>query len=299
MPSRRWPSLHSPCTTQAPSSSSFREGPNLRAFFHCRVRCKRSDVAVDSLPDAPLGFNHQSNRASWRPDLDLGRSRPRRRVRVSEEAQAFRQTGGGFVPPVAALPPKRLDLDWWASTGLAKSKTVVCRPQPEWVHCCGAEAPQRCARWVPLTNPKVGLASPVDGLVSCAEAHLTSLPGWTLPPFRRMGLSSAGSASVRRSAQMHLPMGSASQSKRTRELCPAAGSAARPRGTAWLYPERFDRTPAEAGAVSLLGRFTSSLRRAPTLPCGFSSAPPKSRVASPVWARAGSISPLTFNRSRK
>jgi hypothetical protein len=121
----------------------------------------------------------------------------------------------------------------------------------------------------PADQPEGWFASPVDGSVSCAEAHLTSLPGWTLPPFRRIALSSAGSASACRSAQMHLPMGSASQSQRTRELCPAAGSAARPRGTAWLYPERLDRTPAEAGAVSLLGRLASRLRRAATLPCGF------------------------------
>lgn len=34
-------------------------GPDLRALFHCRVRCSRAGVATNSLPGAPLGFIHQ------------------------------------------------------------------------------------------------------------------------------------------------------------------------------------------------------------------------------------------------
>jgi len=41
-----------------------------------------------------------------------------------------------------SLPPRR------------KSKTVAFHPQPEWVRCCGAEAPHRRARWVPLSHPE-------------------------------------------------------------------------------------------------------------------------------------------------
>jgi hypothetical protein len=129
------------------------------------------------LPDAPLGFNHQGSRlASLRPDLDLERSRPRRTACTPKGAPAFHQTGGDFVPPVAVAAPKSCNLDWRFSTCLADSKTVVFRPRPEWVPCCGAEAPHRSARWVLPNHPEGWLCFTLDCMVSRAETRRTLLP---------------------------------------------------------------------------------------------------------------------------